>query len=558
MTYSMKTTIAADAMTASVGEQMGRATIGFAAGQVLILESSIADPATIVNYETLIEDAFPRSVAAPQEIWTLTATSPTTFSVSGSVSGTVGGFQNSLPVTECTIDVLYSNEFVQFTIKPADVDYQVGDKFRLSVTNGLRSCYLANYFGTGTGELSRLESLGASETFTLTAINNVSFSVVGSVSGVMPNATTETLYDYTFNSGINQLRFIIKDGLTHFVAGDKYTIVADYNELPEADRWEIQRGTTTPQYWNAYLKGQGIEGVGPAFVQIAGTGNRMYGSIVRDWVADSPVSETGANTYTSDLATTLALRVTRRNIIGAWTTAGHSYGDSFYLGLIMSFLEPGVNPYPAYVGMCTPSVKPYPITDTNYTCGLSERYSSYGTRTLYYSTTFDITPGHFPGRTSQNTGNTSPDTVQETYTGAGNGHLHGFRRTLDTTLHEIVTLTATSPTTFSVSGASSGALPDATVDVPYKSSSDGWAFTIEAGTTAFQVGDKFILDAERMTLLYPIELSRWGMLEAVYRVNNTEAEPGDTILSDGTPHFVSCNLNRDRTFHQAKFAVRMD
>jgi hypothetical protein len=121
-----------------------------------------------------------------------------------------------------------------------------------------------------------------------------------------------------------------------------------------------------------------------------------------------------------------------------------------------------------------------------------------------------------------------------------------------------VTLTATSPTTFSVFGASSGFMQEATVGVDYKSGTDGWAFTIEPGTTAFVAGDQFILDSQRMTLLNPIELIGWGMLEAVYRVNDTEAEPGDTILHDGIGHFVSCSLNRDRPSYRAKFAMRMD
>lgn len=563
MTYSMKTTLVTEGMPSTIGEQMGRATIGFAAGQVLVLESDIADPTITTLYESLIEDAFPRSTAAPQEIWTLTATSPTTFSVSGSISGTVGGFQNSLPVTECAIDAVYSNEFVQFTIKSADVAYQVGDKFQLSVTNGLRSCYLANYFGTGTGDFSRLESLGAAETFTLTALDNLSFTVTGSVSGAMPNATVGTLYDYSFNAAITQIRFLIEDGLTDFLAGDQYTIVADYNELPEDDRWEVQRGESTPQFWNAYLKGQGIVGVGPAFVHIQGSGPRMYGAIFRDWIADAPTSETGGYTKTSNLATTLALRVTRRNIIGSWTTAGNSYGDNFYLGLIMSFLEPGVNPYPAYVGICTTNLAvahEYPITDDNVTCGFANRDDPSDRRTLYYGTTASTNVNSWPRNVppSNVALDPSPDVVQKTFVGTGNGFLHGFRRTLNSTAYEVVTLTATSPTTFSVSGASSGALPDATVDVPYKSATNGWAFTIESGTIAFEVGDEFTADPDRLTALTPIEIRQWGMLEGVYRVNNSEVEPGDTVLSGGIGHFVSCSLNKDRPNYRTKFAMRMD
>jgi hypothetical protein len=281
----------------------------------------------------------------------------------------------------------------------------------------------------------------------------------------------------------------------------------------------------------------------------------MYGAIFRDWVADAPTSETGGYTKTSTLATTLALRVTRRNIIGSWTTAGNSYGDNFYLGLIMSFLEPGVNPYPAYVGICTTNLAvthEYPITNDDVTCGFTRRADGSDKRTLYYGTTASTTPGMWQPS------DPSPDSVEKTFVGTGNGFLHGFRRTLNSTAYEVVTLTATSPTTFSVSGASSGALPDATVDVPYKSATNGWAFTIESGTIAFEVGDEFTADPDRLTALTPIEIRQWGMLEGAYKVNNTEVEPGDTVLAGGIGHFVSCNLNKDRPLYQSKFAMRMD
>ena len=183
-----------------------------------------------------------------------------------------------------------------------------------------------------------------------------------------------------------------------------------------------------------------------------------------------------------------------------------------------------------------------------------------GVRTLYHGTTAPTTPGCFPPTVPSNSAvpDPSPDVVQKTFVGTGNGFLHGFRRTLNSTAYEVVTLTATSPTTFSVFGASSGALPDATVDVPYKSATDGWAFTIEAGTIAFEVGDEFTADPARITALTPIELRGWGMLEGVYRVNNPEVEPGDTVLSGGIGHFVSCNLNKDRANYRSKFAMRMD
>lgn len=77
------------------------------------------------------------------------------------------------------------------------------------------------------------------------------------------------------------------------------------------------------------------------------------------------------------------------------------------------------------------------------------------------------------------------------FTGVGNGDLVNYLGT-STSVAETITLTATNATTFTVVGSTSGALANATVGTPYTSARI--AFTIQAGTTAFQAGDVFVIN----------------------------------------------------------------
>lgn len=87
------------------------------------------------------------------------------------------------------------------------------------------------YAGTGTGDL--VDYLGTAtsvaETFTLTAINATTFSVVGSTSGALANATVGTPYTSA------RIAFTIEAGATPFVAGDAFAI----NTTPP---WQRLRG----------------------------------------------------------------------------------------------------------------------------------------------------------------------------------------------------------------------------------------------------------------------------------------------------------------------------
>ena len=92
------------------------------------------------------------------------------------------------------------------------------------------------YAGTGGGSLTAYKGGSASvaETFTITATNSTTFSVVGSVSGALANATVGTPYTGT------KVQFLISASGAAFVAGDVFTL------------------STAPK-WTSMLRARGCE-----------------------------------------------------------------------------------------------------------------------------------------------------------------------------------------------------------------------------------------------------------------------------------------------------------
>lgn len=71
--------------------------------------------------------------------------------------------------------------------------------------------------GNGTISMPFILSNGVAETWTITATNATTFSVVGSVSGAKASATVNQAYNNTF------IAFNIKTGSIAFIAGDSFT-----------------------------------------------------------------------------------------------------------------------------------------------------------------------------------------------------------------------------------------------------------------------------------------------------------------------------------------------
>src|SRR3954464_3059424 len=96
---------------------------------------------------------------------------------------------------------------------------------------------------TGNGTLQRFSTttLATAETWTLTCTTSQAnagiFSVIGSVAGTLAAATVGVAYTDAAVS------FMLVDGTTDFVVGDRFVVVLSNNNVPTASQWSIQRLT---------------------------------------------------------------------------------------------------------------------------------------------------------------------------------------------------------------------------------------------------------------------------------------------------------------------------
>lgn len=144
----------------------------------------------------------------PQVI-TITFTTPTSFSVRGSISGYIGAG---------TVGIPFSSTRVNFTVTAGVTPFSAGDVFTFSLV------YVAtpDLGNTGDGEIVSLlaDELAVPETWTITLTSATAFTVSGTVSGVSSPGVVGSPYDN------NRLNFTLLAGVTPFIAGDEFTIVA--------------------------------------------------------------------------------------------------------------------------------------------------------------------------------------------------------------------------------------------------------------------------------------------------------------------------------------------
>ena len=549
----------------TISKVMARDITEFACGQLQATQQTIANATTSYVLEA-IDDAFIISQSAPEETWTLTATSATNFTVVGSVS---------LATADATVALEYDNALIQFTIPTLTEGYTAGDTITLVATHGIRRLTLTSTFGgAGTGNIfDFIYKQSLNETFTLTALNATTFTVTGSVSGVMPNATVDTVYDNVFDASITQCSFLIDTGGVDFVAPFTFLLEGTYDVLPQADRWQVLVGTggntksvdkrSTTKEFLANLKGPGSAGNGPVFARVNSLTTAGYDNMAvtraNDFVAGGLTGLDVEYVATPEFADTDALvRVTRRNIACAFNV-GSEYGDQFYCGLLKPFLSPGAHPYPFYLATTGTALSiNYPRT---YSTDVSSGFGpgAYG-KSIRDPGLADIgitsTNSMYPLRLGD-TAFAPIDKVEVSYTGVGDGLVTEFRRENYATPRELITITATSATDFTVSGSVQGVLVNATADVDYYAS--GWLFTIRPGGVAFQSGDVFSISKVPREFLQPVELVAWGELEGVY-VCSHDANCGDIIQVGGDNYFVTSDLQQTRTSEnlEHRYALRMD
>lgn len=142
----------------------------------------------------------------PQLI-TVTLTSPSTYSVTGSVSGYIGAGN---------VGVAFTSTVVNFTVTAGSTAFSSGDKF----TFNLAYAATATPGNTGDGVVANLvpDTLAVPETFTITFTSPTAFTVSGSVSGPSTSGVVNVPYDN------NRLNFTIVPGTVGFVVDDEFTI----------------------------------------------------------------------------------------------------------------------------------------------------------------------------------------------------------------------------------------------------------------------------------------------------------------------------------------------
>lgn len=146
------------------------------------------------------------SKVKPQLI-TITMTTPTTFSVMGSLSGYIGAG---------TVGSAFSSTIVNFLVNVGSVPFAAGDKFTFS----LAYAATAGNSNTGNGKVLNLmpDSLAVPETYTISFTSPTAFAVSGTVSGPSGTGVINSPFDN------NRLNFTIVPGSTAFATGDEFTV----------------------------------------------------------------------------------------------------------------------------------------------------------------------------------------------------------------------------------------------------------------------------------------------------------------------------------------------
>lgn len=483
------------------------------------------------------------AVDVPEETWTITATGATTFSVSGSTSGAQAA---------ATVGEVYDNGIIQFILVAGGVDFVTSDAFVLSATNGVRALYQESRSGVGNGIVSHLVSLDKlTETWTLTCTaalaDGGTFSVSGSVSGSQAAASVGVAYDN------GEVQFLINDGTIDFAVNDIFVLEAKHQELPELDRWVVERWDDTTDILELIMRGPGIPGIGPCYV-----GFRTKQNVSSDYynvvisTLEAYIESNSYDTQTKIEHRTLPawqfdiaykLRVSPRQIWCAVSIEGNDdiMGSGFYL----SYYKPGQYPYPSFVSGSLNAYSATRYDNTSRHWGLEDDYFE----VLWLDGTYIN-----PNLTWQHSWWESTYTIEPTrttemidYTGTGNGEMSRISRLFDSP-NENWTITATSATNFTVSGSVSGAQAAATVGTEY--SNGILRFLIEAGGTPFVSGDIFLVQTGVVYSIDPLILTdssrgNLGEFEGVGWITGFANETGNIVVDDNDEtHFVFRDVHR--------------
>lgn len=386
--------------------------------------------------------------------------------------------------------------------------------------------------GNGTITDTERAETSVTETWTLTAVDATTFTVVGSVSGAKANATVGELYDN------ETLQFKIKDGTIAFAEGDTFLISyetmplllrSSYNIAEENAYWdgtyldfgdgddffyplssagdivshEIAHAFTQ---FNSNLKYQGASGaVNEAYSDIAGEALEYYWRGFNDWEVAADVvkgNNRALRYFENPRLDNYSINHTTQFVD---TLDVHSSSGIFNRASYLMANLPGPDNWNTQKVF-----EVFAEANQNYWTELSDFVdASCGVLNATVDAGYDPDPvrlafqsvGVFCDDTSIILDKDSDEmsdrwemaqipplsTLNAVFMGTGNGTLTNLSSASYST--ETWTITATSPTEFSVEGSTSGVKTPATVGEFY---SNGYiAFKINEGTSPFVIGDKF-------------------------------------------------------------------
>lgn len=213
---------------------------------------------------------------------------------------------------------------------------------------------------TGTGTLTGIEASPTSvtETWTLTctaaAANGGTFSVSGSVSGAMANATVGTPYSAA------RIAFTINDGATDYAVNDTFTIPVTQGPAAAAGiANDVLRYDTVSTNRELIMKAKGLDGLQEIY-----WGIRTYHDVGADYYNLLGATFTGyiaGNTFDTQPGAALVGCPAHNNRIDYWLSmngqrialamkVGTPVYEHLYLGKMLPYSRPSQFPYPVVAG----------------------------------------------------------------------------------------------------------------------------------------------------------------------------------------------------------------
>ncbi len=234
------------------------------------------------------------------------------------------------------------------------------------------------YAGVGDGLLANLDMPvdGPTETWDITATSATNFTVVGTVTGALSDATVDVAYSN------GDLSFTIIDGGTPFVSGDDWTmdVTLGVNSGASVDQWIIDRwdpNTLVPdddaEYLHWHGEGDGTEAIYTGIRLVETPASQIWNWEMRSYTGFSagldfdaqPGQSAGYFTAMLDDDFRFWLILNARRYAMGWEVNGTTY-HSLYQGFFLAYGSPNEYPYPICVLGEKDDQEAWNSTDANF------------------------------------------------------------------------------------------------------------------------------------------------------------------------------------------------